>query len=69
MQIRRIIYSHAKFAEPMLDYIIEDFIKSRMRFGDNTIGGMVVCDSSDQAENCLKFLSTNTIPTRKQLKK
>jgi type I restriction enzyme R subunit len=35
---RRVIYSHAKFAEPMLDYIIEDFVKSRTRFGDHTIG-------------------------------
>lgn len=34
----------------MLDYIVEDFIKSRQRFGDETIGGMVVCDSSDQAK-------------------
>ncbi len=37
---RRVIYSHAKFAEPMLDYIVEDFVKSRVRFGDHTIGGM-----------------------------
>jgi type I restriction enzyme R subunit len=47
---RRIIFAHEKFAEPMLDYIIQDFIKSRIRFGDNSIGGMVVCDSSDQAQ-------------------
>ena len=46
---KRIIFSHEKFVEPMLDYIVQDFIKSRIRFGDNTIGGMVVCDSSDQA--------------------
>lgn len=47
---KKIIYSHPKFVEPMLDYILEDFISSRIRFGDNTIGGMVVCDSSDQAK-------------------
>lgn len=46
---RRYIYSHTKFVEPMLDYIVEDFLKSRIRMGDNSIGGMVVCDSSDQA--------------------
>ncbi|MEK7433311.1 MAG: HsdR family type I site-specific deoxyribonuclease [Cyanobacteriota bacterium] len=44
------IYSHEKFVEPMLDYIIEDFVKSRKRLDDNTIGGMVVCDSSEQAK-------------------
>ncbi len=46
---KRIIYAHVRFAEPMLDYIIQDFIKSRIRFGDHTVGGMVVCDSADQA--------------------
>jgi len=47
---KRLIFSHEKFVEPMLDYIVLDFIKSKIRFGDNTIGGMVVCDSSDQAK-------------------
>ncbi|MFH0773446.1 MAG: type I restriction endonuclease [bacterium] len=46
---KRLIYAHEKFVEPMLDYIIQDFTKSRIRFGDKTVGGMVVCDSADQA--------------------
>lgn len=46
---RRLIFSHKKFVEPMLDYIVNDFIKSRIRLGDELIGGMVVCDSSEQA--------------------
>lgn len=46
---KRALYAHDQFVDPMLDYIIEDFRNSRIRFGDNTIGGMVVCDSSDQA--------------------
>jgi type I restriction enzyme R subunit len=46
---KSVIFAHDKFAEPMLDYIIQDFIKSRIRFGDDTIGGMVVCDSASQA--------------------
>lgn len=52
---RRVIYSHGKFAEPMLDYIVQDFIKSRVRFGDHTIGGMVVCDSSEQARKLFEI--------------
>ncbi len=44
------IYSHQKFVEPMLDYIIKDFEKSKTALSDNTIGGMVVCDSSKQAK-------------------
>ena len=44
------LYAHKKFVEPMLDYIVEDFTQSRVKFGDNSIGAMVVCDSSDQAK-------------------
>ena len=44
------IYSHHKFVEPMLNYIIQDLEKARISMDDNTIGGMVVCDSSDQAK-------------------
>ena len=34
----------------MLDYIVQDFEKARIAMNDNTIGGMVVCDSADQAK-------------------
>lgn len=43
------IFAHEHFVEPMLEYIIHDFVNSRIRFGEKTIGSMVVCDSSDQA--------------------
>ena len=52
---KRKIFAHDKFVEPMLDYIVEDFIKSRIRFADNNIGGMVVCDSSDQAKKMFEI--------------
>ena len=44
------IFSHPNFVKPMLEYIIKDFIDSRIRFSDNTIGGMVICESSAQAK-------------------
>lgn len=47
---RKQIYSHPKFVEPMLDYIVRDFEKSRAALGDPSIGGMVICDSADQAK-------------------
>jgi type I restriction enzyme R subunit len=47
---RKLIYAHPRFVEPMLEYIVSDFENSRIRFGDHTIGGMVICDSSDQAK-------------------
>ena len=54
---KRYVFSHEKFVEPMLDYIVQDFIKSRVRFGDNTIGGMVVCDTSDQAKKLFEIFN------------
>ncbi|XDD47610.1 type I restriction endonuclease subunit R [Leptospira sp. WS39.C2] len=47
---RKTVYAHQSFVEPMLDFIIEDFTKARITHGDNTIGGMVICDSAEQAE-------------------
>lgn len=46
---RKQIYAHKSYVEPMLDYIIDDFRGSRVRFGDKEIGALVVCDSSEQA--------------------
>jgi len=47
---KKVIYSHKKFVSPMLDYIVKDLEQGRIAMSDNTIGGMVVCDSSDQAK-------------------
>jgi len=51
---RKEVYAHAKFVEPMLKYIVQDFERSRGTFNDATIGGMVICDSSDQAKELFK---------------
>jgi type I restriction enzyme R subunit len=47
---REKVFAHHSFVEPMLDYIIDDFEKTRLTFSDVSIGGMVVCDSSEQAK-------------------
>jgi type I restriction enzyme R subunit len=52
---RKIVYAHPKFVEPMLDYIVQDFEKARIAMNDNTIGGMVVCDSSEQAKQLFEL--------------
>ena len=52
---KREVYAHDRFVEPMLDYIVEDFVKSRRRFDDHSIGGMVVCDSAEQARAMFKI--------------
>lgn len=54
---RKQIYSHPKFVEPMLDYIVRDFEKSRGALGDASIGGMVICDSADQAKEMHKIFN------------
>lgn len=45
------VYAHKRFTKPLIDYIVEDFRNTRIRLGDNTIGGMVICDSSEQARS------------------
>jgi type I restriction enzyme R subunit len=47
---RRFVYAHHKFVEPMLDYIVMDFERSRITHDDSSLGGMVICDTSDQAK-------------------
>lgn len=44
------VFAHQKFVEPMLDYILKDLIQFRKTEGDNSLGAMVVCDSSKQAK-------------------
>lgn len=55
---RKFIYAHPKFVEPMLDYIVRDFEKSRGALGDSSIGGMVICDSADQARQMFEIFNT-----------
>ena len=61
---RKVIFSHEKFVEPMLDYIVQDFVKSRQRLGDHTIGGMVVCDSSEQAKKLFEVFVNKYNPNQ-----
>ena len=46
---RKALYAHKQFVGAMLDYIVRDFVQSRITFGDDSIGGMVICDSAEQA--------------------
>lgn len=48
------VLAHRNFVSPMLDYILVDLQRSRMLHGDQSIGGMVVCDSSEQAREMHK---------------
>lgn len=59
---RQVVFSHPRFVEPMLDYIIEDLENDRHTKQDNTIGAMVVCDSSDQAKEMFRIFQERYQP-------
>ena len=54
---REKVFAHPSFVEPMLKYIIDDFERTRLTFSDVSIGGMVVCDSSEQAKEMFKIFN------------
>ncbi|AZD15333.1 type I restriction endonuclease [Pseudomonas chlororaphis] len=54
---RKLIYAHPKFVEPMLEYIVRDFEKSRGALADASIGGMVICDSAEQARQMFEIFN------------
>ena len=61
---RTALYAHPRFVEPMLEYILEDFTTSRRVLGDDSIGAMVICDSSDQAREMFRQFEALT-PSRR----
>ena len=52
------VYSHKKFVDPMLAYIVNDFKTSKNRFDDDSIGAMVICDSSAQAKKMYEIFQS-----------
>src|SRR5690606_14943859 len=66
---KKVVYSHDKFVEPMLKYIVDDFERSRISMNDNSIGGMVVCDSSDQAKKMYEIFQSTYAPSIELLPK
>lgn len=55
---RKEIYAHRHFVRPMLDYILDDFSKFRKTNQDESLGAMVVCDSSEQAHQLFEHFQT-----------
>ncbi|WP_113653769.1 type I restriction endonuclease [Pedobacter namyangjuensis] len=49
------VFAHQKFVKPMLDYIVKDLIQFRKTEGDNSLGAMVVCDTSKQAKGLFAY--------------
>jgi type I restriction enzyme, R subunit len=55
------VFSHPRFVEPLVRYIVDDFKKSRILNNDPTIGAMIVCDSSDQARALFRVLCDSSV--------
>lgn len=49
------IIEHPTYVKSLLRYIIDDLVKFRAIQGDNDLGGMIICESSEQARNLYKF--------------
>lgn len=43
------VYAHKSYVDPLCDYIVDDYLKSQITLGDESIGAMVVARSSAQA--------------------
>lgn len=46
---KRDVYAHPKYVAALVEYIVDDFKRSRIALNNHSIGAMIVCDSSDQA--------------------
>lgn len=44
------VYAHRTYVQPLLDYVINDLQLFRVKNEDNTLGGMVVCNSKEQVQ-------------------
>lgn len=61
------LYAHEQFVEPMLEYIVEDFEKSRIALNNDGIGAMVICDSSEQAKMMYALFQEKYTPEEEPL--
>jgi len=49
------VFAHPKFIKPMLDYVLKDLTNFRKTENDQSLGAMVVCDTSDQAKGLFAY--------------
>ncbi len=64
---KNLLFSHPKFVNPLVRYIIEDFRKSRVLHNEPGIGAMIVCDSSEQARAIFAQLCETFAPFARKL--
>lgn len=52
------IMADPRYVEALLDYILKDLKTSRIAFADQTIAGMIVCDSNPQAREMFRIFNS-----------
>ena len=50
----------------MFDYIVNDFENSRVMLNDNSIGAMVICESSEQAKMMFEIFNKKKYANRNE---
>ncbi len=53
------LYSHPNYVKSLVEYIVDDFKTSKIALNDDTIGAMIVCDSSKQARAIFDEMKTS----------
>lgn len=51
------IFEHETYVKELLRYIITDMNHFRILHGDNTLGGMIICESSEQARRLFMYFN------------
>jgi len=64
---RKVLYAHPRFVGPMLDYILHDFRQARIVHGDASTGGMVICDSAEQARELYRQFRERMAPPAQEM--
>lgn len=49
------IVEHESYVKELIRYVISDLSRFRMQHGDETLGGMVICETSGQARNLAAY--------------
>lgn len=68
------IVEHENYVKELIRYIITDLSRFRMQHGDDTLGGMIICETSGQARNLAMYWDevqremNKTVSTPTQLK-
>lgn len=58
---REELYAHPRYVKELVKYILNDFKKSKTSMNDNSIGGMIVCDSSKQAKVVFEEMKNTSV--------